>query len=121
MPAGGTSSTKRAALSHRSRAPQLAQKRRRLQLKATNFSRWHSMQRMPMKRCSSRPHFQYASNSPCTKRGRVPPLGGEAVQKGGVVLRDDLVQQGLFGTVALVARPRSPQSARLLKVKQTPA
>jgi hypothetical protein len=35
------------------------------------------------------------------------PLRGEAGQEGGVVLRDDLVEQGLFGTVALVAPRRA--------------
>ncbi|MEA2257349.1 MAG: hypothetical protein QOJ51_174 [Acidobacteriaceae bacterium] len=61
------------ALTHVAEKPQLGQNPRRLQLKATNFSAWQSVQRTRRKPCSSRPHFRYSSNSRRTNRGRVRP------------------------------------------------
>jgi hypothetical protein len=63
---GSTSSTSSAALSTIRRAPQLGQKRRRLQLKATSRAAWQVVQWTRRKPCSRRPHFRYASNSSWT-------------------------------------------------------
>ncbi len=60
---GSTSSTSKAALSAIRRAPQLGQKPRRLQLKATRCSAWQDSQRTRRKPCSSRPHWRNSSNS----------------------------------------------------------
>nr|QQZ48174.1 hypothetical protein [Escherichia coli]QQZ48363.1 hypothetical protein [Escherichia coli] len=54
------------ALSAIRRAPQLGQKPRRLQLKATRCSAWQDSQRTRRKPCSSRPHWRNSSNSRCT-------------------------------------------------------
>ena len=50
--------------------PQLGQKPRFLQLKATNFSSWQDSQRTLRNPCSSLPHFRYSSNSFMTYAGR---------------------------------------------------
>lgn len=55
--------TSKAALSAIRRAPQLGQKPRRLQLKATKFSAWQVSHCTRRKPCSRRPHFKYSSNS----------------------------------------------------------
>jgi hypothetical protein len=55
---GSTSSIRSAALSTMRRAPQLGQKPRHLQLKATNFSAWQSVQRTRINPCSRRPHLK---------------------------------------------------------------
>ena len=55
---GSTLSVSSAALSVMRRAPQLGQKPRRLQLKATSRSAWQVVQRTRRKPCSSRPHFR---------------------------------------------------------------
>src|SRR6266404_2842832 len=49
------------------------------------------------------------------------PLRGEAGQEGGVVLRDDLVEQGLFGTVALVAPRRAGRRVIGVRYERGPA
>ena len=60
---GRISSTRSAAPSAILRAPQLGQKPRFLQLKATNFSSWQVSHLTLKKPCSSLPHFRYSSNS----------------------------------------------------------